>query len=105
VLHRHKLLWDNPDAFDPRRFQSPARGAIDRFAYLPFGAGPRTCVGSPFAMQEAAIVLATIMRRFSLELSPDQTVWPLLQVTLRPADGLRMIVHRKPAADEALRVG
>jgi cytochrome P450 len=105
VLHRHKLLWDNPDAFDPRRFESPARGAIDRFAYLPFGAGPRTCIGSPFAMQEAAIVLATIVSRFSLQLSPDQTVWPLLQVTLRPADGLRMIVRRKPAADEALKAG
>jgi cytochrome P450 len=105
VLHRHKLLWENPDAFDPGRFLSPARGAVDRFAYLPFGAGPRTCIGSPFAMQEAAIVLATIMGRFSLQLSPDQTVWPLLQVTLRPADGLRMIVHRKRAADEVRKVG
>jgi cytochrome P450 len=105
VLHRHKRLWDNPDAFDPGRFESPARGAINRFAYLPFGAGPRTCIGSPFAMQEAAIVLATIVNRFTLQLSPDQTVWPLLQVTLRPADGLRMIVRRKPAADEALRAG
>jgi cytochrome P450 len=75
------------------------------FAYLPFGAGPRTCIGSPFAMQEEAIVLATIVRRFSLDLSPGQAVWPLLQVTLRPADGLRMIVRRKPGADEALRVG
>jgi len=105
VLHRHKRLWDNPDAFDPRRFQSPARGAIDRFAYLPFGAGPRTCIGSPFAMQEAAIVLATIMKGFNLFLSADQAVWPLLQVTLRPADGLRMNVQRKSAGDEALRAG
>ena len=62
VLHRHKLLWDEPDAFDPRRFLPIARDKIDRFAYLPFGAGPRICIGAGFALQEAAIVLAHIMR-------------------------------------------
>ena len=67
VLHRHRLLWDKPDCFDPRRFLPGAREKIDRFAYLPFGAGPRVCIGASFSLQEAAIILAHIMRSFSLE--------------------------------------
>jgi cytochrome P450 len=98
VLHRHRRLWDQPDVFDPRRFLGEARGRIDKFAYLPFGAGPRTCIGQAFALQEAAIVLATVVGRFSLQLAPAHTVWPLLRVTLRPAHGLRMIVRPRPAA-------
>lgn len=72
-----------------------ARNAIDRFAYIPFGAGARTCIGSAFALQEATLILATIMRYFDLQLAPNQEVWPLLRVTLRPADGLRMKVTSK----------
>jgi cytochrome P450 len=98
VLHRHKRLWDAPDVFDPRRFLREARAKVDRFAYLPFGAGQRTCIGSAFALQEAAIVLATICRRVSLRLAPGQSVWPLLRVTLRPAQGLKMIVRPQPRA-------
>jgi cytochrome P450 len=97
VLHRHRRLWDEPDVFDPRRFLGEARERIDRFAYLPFGAGPRICIGQAFALQEAALVLATVVSRFSLQLAPGQAVWPLLRVTLRPGDGLRMIVRPKPA--------
>lgn len=97
VLHRHRRLWDRPDAFDPRRFLGAAREGIDRFAYLPFGAGPRTCIGQAFALQEAALVLATVVSRYNLQLAPGQAAWPLLRVTLRPAHGLRMIVRPKPA--------
>ena len=61
VLHRHRRLWDRPDVFDPSRFLEPAKASIPRFAYLPFGAGPRTCIGSSFALQEATIVLATLI--------------------------------------------
>ena len=61
VLHRHRLLWERPDEFDPSRFLGPARSRIDRFAYLPFGVGPRICIGSGFALQEATIVVATVM--------------------------------------------
>ena len=67
-----------------------ARKKIDRFAYLPFGAGPRTCVGSSFALQEATLMLASIVRRFRLHLAPDHAVRPLLRVTLCPAGGLPM---------------
>jgi cytochrome P450 len=92
VLHRHRALWTNPHVFDPSRFLPGAREAIDRFAYLPFGVGPRICIGATFAMQEAAIVLATIMRNFNLELAPGHAVWPVQKVTLRPRGGLPMLV-------------
>ena len=99
VLHRHRLLWDRPDEFDPQRFLGDARTTIDRFAYLPFGAGPRTCIGAAFALQEATIVLATIARRFRFQPRPGETVWPLLRVTLRPANGLPMAIeHRRRGA-------
>jgi cytochrome P450 len=92
VLHRHRRLWSEPDYFDPNRFLGEARANIDRFAYLPFGAGMRTCIGSAFALQEATIVLATVMRQFELHPVADHAVWPLLRVTLRPKDGLPMTV-------------
>lgn len=93
VLHRHRLLWPDPDLFEPSRFLGENRSLIDRYSYLPFGAGPRTCVGSPFALQEATIVLATTIKNFSLRLAPGHKVWPLLRVTLRPAGGLPMIIR------------
>ena len=95
VLHRHRLLWDRPDAFDPGRFLGSAHAAIDRFAYLPFGAGPRKCIGATFALQEATLVLAAIVKHFRFELKPGHTVWPMLRVTLRPAGGLPMIVSKR----------
>jgi len=95
VLHRHRGLWDRPDAFDPGRFLGDMRKGINRFAYLPFGAGPRTCIGSAFALQEATLVLAAVMHHFSLRLAPEHVVWPILRVTLRPANGLPMTVHRR----------
>jgi cytochrome P450 len=98
VLHRHRLLWERPDEFDPNRFLGSARAGIDRFAYLPFGAGPRICIGSGFALQEATLVVATVMKHFRLEPVPGQRVWPVLKVTLRPDGGLPMVVRRRNAA-------
>jgi cytochrome P450 len=95
VLHRHRVLWAEPDAFDPNRFLGGARARIDRFAYLPFGVGPRICIGATFALQEASIVVATVMRHFTLELAPGHAVWPVHRVTLRPSGGLPMIVKRR----------
>ena len=60
LLHRHKTLWERPSAFMPERFLPGARESVDRFAYLPFGAGPRVCIGATFAMQEAMIVLVAL---------------------------------------------
>ncbi|WP_051953242.1 cytochrome P450 [Methylocapsa aurea] len=95
VLHRHRLLWDDPESFDPRRFLPGAREKIDRFAYLPFGAGPRVCIGASFAMQEAAILLAHIMRSFRLDLKKNHLVTPVQHITLRPANGLPMMLRHR----------
>ena len=102
VLHRHRLLWDRPDAFDPQRFLGSAHATIDRFAYLPFGAGPRKCIGSTFALQEATLVLASIVKRFSFQLRPGHAVWPSLRVTLRPANGLPMIISRRSSNERSV---
>jgi cytochrome P450 len=90
VLHRHRMLWNRPDVFDPTRFLGSARDAIPKYTYLPFGVGPRICIGSPFALQEATIVVATVARHFDFAMAPGQNVWPVLKVTLRPKDGLLM---------------
>lgn len=92
VLHRHKQLWDDPEAFRPERFLPGARETIDRFAYLPFGAGPRVCIGSSFALQEAVVSLASIVRRARLTLLPGTIVMPEHRITLRPRGGLPMLV-------------
>jgi cytochrome P450 len=95
VLHRHKTLWDQPDAFRPERFLPEERGRIDRFAYLPFGAGPRVCIGASFSLQEAVIVLATIIRAVRLDLVEGHEVNPVHRITLRPSSGLPMrVTHR-----------
>ncbi len=101
VLHRHRRLWDRPDIFDPSRFLEPAKARIQRFTYLPFGAGPRTCIGSSFALQEATIVLATLVHRFDMQLPPEADVWPSQKVTLRPAHGLPMRIT--PRANQQTR--
>lgn len=93
ILHRHRLLWEDPDGFDPGRFLAGAREKIDRFAYIPFGAGPRICIGASFALQEAVIVLAKIMRAFRLEHDANHVVRPVQRITLRPQGGMPMIVH------------
>jgi cytochrome P450 len=90
VLHRHRRLWSNPDAFIPERFLPGHRESIDRFAYLPFGAGPRVCIGSSFSLQEAIIVLASVVRRFHADLVEGHVVEPVHRVTLRPKGGLPM---------------
>ncbi|TAL76235.1 MAG: cytochrome P450 [Beijerinckiaceae bacterium] len=101
ILHRHRRLWTDPDVFDPRRFLPGARETIDRFAYLPFGAGPRVCIGASFALQEAAIVLTRIMRQFSLSPVAEHDVTPVQHITLRPKGGMPLIVKRRRGAIHA----
>jgi cytochrome P450 len=95
IIHRHRALWDDPDYFDPERFAPGRRENIHRFAYIPFGAGPRICIGMGFAMQEALIVLAAIVRDWRLSLVPGHPVAPLARLTLRPEFGLKMVPHRR----------
>ncbi len=95
VLHRHKLLWEAPDHFVPDRFLPDRRGEIDRFAYLPFGAGPRVCIAASFAVQEAVIILATAMRHVRLTLAPGHEVMPVQRVALRSRGGMPMMIRRR----------
>jgi cytochrome P450 len=98
VLHRHRRLWADPDRFVPERFLEPARSSIDRFAYLPFGAGPRICVGAQFAMVEAVIVLSTLVRRLGFEYAGEGEPVPVQRITLRPRDGMPMRVTPRAGA-------
>jgi cytochrome P450 len=84
VLHRHRRLWSQPEVFDPSRFL-PGVAAPDRFAYLPFGVGPRVCIGAQFALTEATLVLATIIKAFEIERADCEPVMPVGVVTLQPA--------------------
>jgi cytochrome P450 len=89
ITHRHPRFWDDPEGFDPRRFErEPQKGA-----YYPFGAGPRQCIGSAFAMMEAELVLATLAQRVRLELAPGAPVALDPSITLRPKAGLAMTVR------------
>jgi cytochrome P450 len=83
VLHRHQRLWRDADAFDPSRFL-PDAPPIPRFAYLPFGAGPRVCVGAQFALAEATLVLAMSIREFEVTLDDPMPVLPVAVVTTQP---------------------
>lgn len=86
ALHRNALLWDNPDAFNPDRFAN--RKAIQRYAYLPFGDGPRICIGASFALQEAVIILATLLARFRFTPVAGRDPKPVMILTLRPEGGV-----------------
>ncbi|MGK6315044.1 cytochrome P450 [Neorhizobium sp. DT-125] len=92
TLHRHELLWEKPRAFMPERFLPENRGSINRFQYLPFGVGPRTCIGATFALQEAVIALAVLMYRYRFDVTPETKVWPVQKLTTQPRDGMPMRV-------------
>jgi cytochrome P450 len=92
VVHRHRLLWRDPDVFDPTRFLPGRSKTIERYTFLPFGVGPRMCIGAALAVQEATVMLAALAQRFVLELAPGQSVWPVIDFTMKPRDGLRMTV-------------
>jgi cytochrome P450 len=90
ALHRDRRFFDDPERFDPERFASSWEERIPRHAYLPFGGGPRVCIGAGFAMMEARLILATMAQRCRLSLEPGQEVVPIQLVTVRPRGGISM---------------
>ena len=95
LIHRKPQLWEDPERFDPERF-APGRAAErPRFAYIPFGAGPRICIGAAFAMTEAILILATIAQRYRLRLKPGHPIEPQGLITLRPRYGMQMFLERR----------
>ncbi len=97
LLHRHRRLWKEPDAFDPERFM-PGAPAPDRFAYLPFGAGPRVCVGAQFALTEAVLVLARLVQAFTITRTSEEPVLPVASITVQPdhPPGFRLRSRARP---------
>jgi cytochrome P450 len=95
VLHRLPAYWRDPDVFDPERFSPEQIAARPKFVYLPFGAGPRQCIGNQFALVESHLVVATLAQRYRLELVPRHTVEPWPLITLRPRYGMPMFIRRR----------
>jgi cytochrome P450 len=95
LTHRHPDFWPEPERFDPERFAPEQEKGRPRFAYIPFGGGPRLCIGNQFAMTEAMIILVTIVQRYRLELMPGHEVGIDAQITIRPKGGLPMLVYAR----------
>ncbi len=95
LLHRHHTLWEAPDAFRPDRFMGDARNDIDRFQYLPFGVGARVCIGQRFAMQEAAILMALLAKKYRFDYAANEVPWPKMRITVQAENGMPMTVMRR----------
>jgi len=95
LLHRHPDFWENPTVFDPHRFDKEAQRKQHTFAYLPFGGGPRICLGNNFAMMEAVFITAMVTQRFKLDLPPNTTVEPRISLTTRPKNGVPIQLKRR----------
>jgi cytochrome P450 len=95
VTQRHPSLWENPEGFDPERFTPEREASRPRYAYYPFGGGPRFCIGQGFAQSEAAIILSELASRFRLDLATTHDVRPEPLITLRPRGALTMRITKR----------
>src|SRR5438445_5449453 len=105
VVHRDPRWYDNPEEFRPERWENDLVKRLPRFAYFPFGGGPRMCIGNNFALMEAALLLGTIAQRFRLRIVPGHPVVPLPSITLRPRYGIRMTLEARQTAMRASPAG
>jgi cytochrome P450 len=96
VVHRDTRWYEAPEEFRPERWEGDFIRRIPRFAYFPFGGGPRQCIGNSFAVMEAALILATVAQKYRLRLVPDHPVAPLASITLRPRYGVRVKLESRP---------
>ncbi|MFO0956651.1 MAG: cytochrome P450 [Isosphaeraceae bacterium] len=101
VVHRDPRWFDDPEEFRPDRWADGLMKRLPRYAYFPFGGGPRICIGNSFAQMEAVLILATIAREFRPKRAPGVEIKLLPTMTLRPKDGLPMIVERRPKGSRA----
>jgi cytochrome P450 len=95
AIHHHQRLWPDPSSFDPDRFTPEAIKSRHRWSYLPFGAGPRICIGMGFALLESVAILATLLPAIRLSSDPGFKPTPKLRVTMRPAEGMPMQIHQR----------
>ena len=98
VTQRDPRWFSEPERFHPGRWSEEATAKLPRFAYFPFGGGPRVCIGAGFAMMEATLLLATIAQRSRMRLAPNQRIEPLASITLRPKNGIRVQLEERTAA-------
>lgn len=96
ATHRDPRYFDEPDAFRPERWSGDAIEQLPKYAYFPFGGGPRQCIGNYFAMMEIVLLLATIGQRFRFKLDPNHKVEVLPVLSLRPKDGIRVYIEPRP---------
>ncbi|UQA59420.1 cytochrome P450 [Polyangium aurulentum] len=101
AVHRRESIWPDPERFDPSRFSAAAEAARPRAAYVPFGIGPRVCIGASFAQLEAELLLAQLAQRFEFEAVDGEPIGPNFATALRPAKPVRLRVRVKPAAPSA----
>ena len=94
-LHRHERLWDNPDGFDPTRWQTENGKQCQRDAFIPFSAGPRVCTGAGFAMVEGPLILSRILRDFRVTAQPDRVPVPVAHLTVRSDKGIWLALSRR----------
>jgi cytochrome P450 len=97
AIQRDPRWFDDPNEFRPERWEGDFAKSLHRYAYFPFGGGPRFCIGQAFAQMEAVLLLATLARSFRLEVQPSPRPVPEPSVTLRPKHGLRVRVRRQRA--------
>jgi cytochrome P450 len=95
VIHRRPQFFPNPEQFNPERFAPEREKELPRYAYLPFGAGPRICIGNSFAMMEAHLIVATIAQRYRLRLAAGQTITLNPQITLSNKGGMHMQIEKR----------
>jgi len=95
VTHRDGRFFPQPEQFRPERWSADREQATPKFAYFPFGGGPRICIGNSFALMEAAILLAAVAQRFQIDLVPEQTIEPFASITLRPRSGVRVRLRQR----------
>src|SRR5579883_506460 len=97
ILHRREEYFPDPERFDPERFTPERERQLPRYAYMPFGAGPRICIGMHFSMMEGHLLLAALAQRVSFTLVPGQKIEPdpIHHLTIRPSKGINVVVHRR----------
>ncbi|HEY2665161.1 MAG TPA: cytochrome P450 [Candidatus Binataceae bacterium] len=93
--HRHPVFWENPERFDPERFSAERSGGRPRYAFFPFGGGPRMCIGNIFALTEAQLVIASVAQRYRLRMIPNHRIELQPLVTLRPRYGVKVTLERR----------
>jgi cytochrome P450 len=94
VVHRDPRFWDDPERFHPDRWAGGLAKRLPRYAYFPFGGGPRLCIGNTFAMMEAVLVLASLARRYRMRLVPGPPVRPKPRLTLAPERGIDVVLEK-----------